>query len=124
MPDVPGPQQCWRNLSLLGFATRWIYAWRSGDIESISSLVREDIEFHLGVEQNSEPLRSSAELVSALKRPDFRWDLSEAIHLKGLITGDNMLVIDYRDEAGTSFTESLEFLDGRVRWRRIGIDAP
>ncbi|WFR84576.1 hypothetical protein [Arthrobacter sp. Y-9] len=124
MSDVTGPQQCWRNLSLLGFSTRWIYAWRALDMETISTLVQENIEFHCASKEASAPLRGVSELLTALADPDFRWDLAEAIHLKGLITAENMLVIDYRDEAGTSFTESLEFLAGRVSVRRVEVYAP
>jgi len=124
MPDETGPQQCWRNLSLLGFSTRWIYAWRALDVETISTLVGENIEFHQSPDGASEPLRGVAELVAALKAPDFRWDLADAVHLRGLITAENVLVIDYRNDAGISFTESLEFLAGRVSLRRVEVYAP
>lgn len=124
MSDDTGPQQCWRNLSLLGFSTRWIYAWRAVDVDTISRLVSENIEFHRGPEGTAEPLRGAAELIAALGAPGFRWDLADAVHLRGLITAENTLVIDYRNDAGTSFTESLEFFGGRVSRRRVEIHAP
>lgn len=122
MPDVTGPQQCWRNLSLLSFASRWIYAWRSLDIEVISSLVSADVEFHFGTVSDSEPVRSADHLASALRQPGFLWDLKDAAHLTGLITGENVLVIDYQDDAGSSFTETLMFRKGLVHWRQIELD--
>ncbi|PSS43144.1 hypothetical protein C6401_13955 [Arthrobacter woluwensis] len=122
MLDVPGPWQCWKNLSLLSFASRWIYAWRALDVETILSMVSPDVEFYVGIASGSHPLQGKPELASALVAPNFVWDLKIAPNLTGLITGEDVLVIDYRDDAGVSFTETLMFRGGRVCWRQMESD--
>ncbi len=100
------------------FATGWAKAWNSHDLEAILGHFREDVEFRSPLAADLVPGSAGTILGKDALRAYWRTGLERLpdlhFELLGVYPGVDAVIIHYRNQAGRSVCEFLEFDAERV----------